>query len=73
MLFRSYVTFLREFCERNGVALADAAARYGQLWRKGIPFTTLMVNAVNHPNTAGMQILAESVLVLFDGEKERSQ
>jgi hypothetical protein len=70
---RPYVTFLREFCERNGVALADAAARYGQLWRKGIPFTTLMVNAVNHPNTAGMQILAESVLALFDGEKERSR
>ncbi|WP_395092741.1 hypothetical protein [Armatimonas sp.] len=69
---RPYVTFLREFCERNGVALADAAARYGQLWRKGIPFTTLMVNAVNHPNTAGMQILAESVLALFDAEGQRA-
>jgi len=50
------------------IALADAARRYGRLWRQGIPYLTLMENGINHPNLAGHQILADSLLALFPGD-----
>ena len=49
---RPYVAGLREFTAKHGVALADASFRYGRLWRQGIPYNTLMVNAINHPDPA---------------------
>ena len=64
---RSYVRFLREFARDHGLALADASRRYGRLWRQGIPYLTLMENGINHPNLAGHQILADSLLALFPG------
>jgi hypothetical protein len=62
---RPYVRFLREFARNNQIALADASRRYGRLWRQGIPYLTLMENGINHPNLAGHQILADSLLALF--------
>lgn len=62
---RPYVAFLREFAAKNGVALADAAARYGRLWRQGLPYNTLMTNGVNHPDERGMEIFADSLMALF--------
>ena len=65
---RPYVRFLREFARNNQIALADASRRYGRLWRQGIPYLTLMENGINHPNLAGHQILADSLLALFPGD-----
>jgi lysophospholipase L1-like esterase len=62
---RAYVKMLRQFAPENNVALADAAARYGRLWRQGIPYSTLMVNTVNHPDVRGMKIFADSLMALF--------
>jgi len=62
---RPYVRFLREFAREHALAVADAASRFGRLWRQGIPYLTLMENGINHPNQAGHQILAESLLALF--------
>ena len=62
---RPYVAGLRQFAARHGVALADAAARYGRLWRQGIPYSTLMVNSINHPDARGMKIFADSLMALF--------
>ncbi len=62
---RTYVKLLRRFAPENQVALADAAARYGRLWRQGIPYSTLMVNTVNHPDKRGMKIFADSLMALF--------
>jgi lysophospholipase L1-like esterase len=62
---RAYVKMLRRFAPENQVALADAAARYGRLWRQGIPYSTLMVNTVNHPDARGMAIFADSLMALF--------
>jgi len=62
---RAYVKMLRRFAPENQVALADAAARYGRLWRQGIPYSTLMVNTVNHPDVRGMKIFADSLMALF--------
>jgi hypothetical protein len=62
---RPLVPWMRAFAAQNHVALADANLRYGRLWRLGIPFTSLMVNTINHPNAPGMAIFADSLMWLF--------
>jgi len=47
---RPYVAGLRQFAAKNDVALADASLRYGRPWRHGVPYNTLIVNAINHPS-----------------------
>ncbi|MDO5582280.1 MAG: GDSL-type esterase/lipase family protein [Planctomycetia bacterium] len=62
---RPYVAGIRKFAKENGVALADASLLYGQLWREGIPYHTLMVNSINHPNAFGMKLFADALMELF--------
>ncbi len=62
---RPYVAFIRKFTAEKKVALADAAKRYGRLWRQGIPYNTLMTNTINHPDKDGMKIFADSLMSIF--------
>ncbi len=62
---RPYVAGLRAFTAKHGVTLADASLRYGRLWRQGIPYNTLMLNAINHPNAFGMKLFADALMALF--------
>lgn len=62
---RPYVTGLRQFAAKHDVGLADASLRYGRLWRQGVPYNTLMVNAINHPNGRGMRLFADALMALF--------
>jgi putative membrane-bound dehydrogenase-like protein len=62
---RPYVAELRKFAADQPVLLADAARRYGRLWRQGIPYTSLMVNSINHPNAPGMKLFADALLEVF--------
>lgn len=62
---RPYVAGLRQFAARHGVALADAAARWGRLWRQGLPYTTLLSNSINHPDERGMKLFADALMALF--------
>ena len=62
---RPYVTAVRQFARQNRVALADAARRYGRLWRQGLPYSSLMMNNINHPDPRGMRIFADSLMALF--------
>jgi lysophospholipase L1-like esterase len=62
---RPYVAGLRVFADKHDVALADAAKRYGRLWRQGIPYSTLMLNSINHPDARGMKIFADALMELF--------
>jgi hypothetical protein len=62
---RRYVKGLRIFAGQNQVALADGSLRYGRLWRQGIPYSTLMLNAINHPNAFGMKLFADALMELF--------
>ena len=62
---RPYVEGLRQFAAKHDVALADASLRYGRLWRQGLPYNTLMVNAINHPDVRGMRIFADALMALF--------
>lgn len=62
---RPYVAGLRQFAAAHKVALADASRRYGRLWRQGIPYTTLMLNSINHPDGRGMKLFADALMELF--------
>ena len=62
---RPYVTGLRRFAAEKNIALADASLRYGRLWRQGIPYSTLMLNSINHPDARGMKLFADALMELF--------
>ncbi|MEQ1860788.1 MAG: SGNH/GDSL hydrolase family protein [Chthoniobacteraceae bacterium] len=62
---RPYVLALREFAEKNHVALADAAARWEHLWREGLPYLTLLDNTINHPDDRGHRLFAEELWKCF--------
>jgi arylsulfatase A-like enzyme/lysophospholipase L1-like esterase len=63
---RPYVIALREFAERNHVAIADASGRWEHLWKEGIPYVTLLNNGINHPDDRGHRIFAEELLKCFE-------
>ena len=60
-----YVAGLRQFAVKHSVALADASRRYVRLWRQGLPYNTLMLNSINHPDARGMKIFADALMELF--------
>ena len=72
---RPYVHALREFVRTSregegqgqgqGLAIADAAKLWGQLWRQGVPWTTLLLNSINHPNRDGLRLFVDALLPLF--------
>ncbi len=59
---RPYTAFLRRFTREKGVGLADAALRWGHLWREGVPYETLFANNINHPNAFGMSFFADALM-----------
>ena len=64
---RPYVKGLRWFTATHRLPLADASLRYGRLWRQGIPYSTLMLNSINHPDARGMGLFADSLIAQFPG------
>jgi len=62
---RPYVRGLRLFAENNRVALADASLRWGRLWRQGLPYSTLLVNNINHPDERGMKLFGDALMEIF--------
>lgn len=62
---RPYVKELRQFAQHYPVALAEGALRYGRLWRQALPYTTLMLNSINHPDARGMAMFADALMELF--------
>ena len=62
---RLYTKMLRRWAKENGFAIADVAARYGQVWRDGIPYNTFMVNSINHPDARGAQLFVDALIALF--------
>ncbi len=62
---RPYVAGLREFAKTHPVALAEGSRRYGRLWRQALPYTTLMLNSINHPDGRGMTLFADALMELF--------
>jgi lysophospholipase L1-like esterase len=62
---RPYVAGLRQFSAKHRVALADASLRWGRLWRQGLPYRTLLLNGINHPDARGMKLFADGLIALF--------
>lgn len=62
---RPYTVMLREFTAKHRLPLADGGTPFVRLWRQGIPRLTVMTNNSNHPNRAGLKLLADAVLAVF--------
>lgn len=62
---RPYVAGVRQFTAKHKVALADAALRWGHLYKEGIPYITLLSNSINHPDDRGHELFALSLMELF--------
>lgn len=62
---RPYTAALKAFGAARGVAVADAAAGWVALQKRGIPYMALLGNNINHPDDRGMEVLADTLLGLF--------
>jgi lysophospholipase L1-like esterase len=62
---RAYVRGLKAFGKANQVSVADASALYCDLWRRGLPYMTLMANSINHPDVRGHALFADALMALF--------
>ena len=62
---RPYVAGLKAFAAKHNVALSDASRLWGQLYKTGIPYSTLMVNMINHPDARGMKLFADALMETF--------
>lgn len=62
---RGFTQALRRFAAKNGIALADAARRWGHLWREGIPYITHLTNDINHPDVESLGFFADALMDLF--------
>ena len=63
---RPYVEGLRQLADREHLGLADASRRWEELEKQGIPYVTLLVNAVNHPDDRGHRIFVEEIMRNFE-------
>jgi hypothetical protein len=64
---RPFVLNLRKYVANHNMAYADWSARWGHLAKEGIPFETLLLNGVNHPNDHAHQMLSDALLEVFGG------
>ena len=62
---RPYVRGVRLFGENSHVAVADASLRWGRLWRQGLPYSTLLMHTINHPDERGLKLFADALMDLF--------
>jgi hypothetical protein len=66
---RPYVANLRAFAMRHNIPVADWSLRWGHLLKEGIPYDTLLLNGINHPDVRGHEMLAQSLIEIFGGPK----
>jgi lysophospholipase L1-like esterase len=62
---RPYVDAVRAFARSKNILVGDAARLWGRLWRQGFPYSSLLINGVNHPNALGMRFYADVLMDLF--------
>ncbi len=61
---RPYIGYLRDFAAEHNIAVADASARWENLWQEGIPWPSLL-GTINHPNAGGHILYAEELIKCF--------
>jgi len=62
---RPYVHCLKKFAAEKKIALADTNPYWARLWREGIPFVSLHMNGINHPDTRGHDFFVQALTNLF--------
>ncbi len=63
---RPYISFVKQFANRNNYAVADASSRWDHLYKEGIPYISILINAYNHPNPFGHLLYVEEQLKCFE-------
>lgn len=67
---RKAVTYLREFGREFHVGIADASRRWEHLWIEGLPYLTLLNNAINHPDDRGHALFVDELKLFFLAEPD---
>ena len=65
---RDAMHFMKRFAAENGLPFADGAREYGRIWKKGIPYTVLLTNNINHPDERGMAYLFQALKPIFKAQ-----
>jgi len=66
---RPYIAALEEYADAEGCAFVDTTRSWCGLWRRGIPYTTWLVNAVNHPDERGQALFVEALMAALGGSE----
>jgi len=67
---RKAVGYLKEFGREHRVGIADASRRWAHLWIEGIPYLTLLDNAINHPDDRGHALFVDELKLFFLADPE---
>jgi hypothetical protein len=62
---RKDVKIIRDVAREQGVGLADVSQRWEHLSQEGIPFTALLYNGIDQPDSRGQQIYANTIAKFF--------
>ena len=58
---RPYVRWLRAYAAEESIPLIDVSRRWEQLAEEGIPYWTVLVNGLNHPDDRGHEMAGELI------------
>jgi lysophospholipase L1-like esterase len=62
---RATIALLRNIAAENQVGLADTSQRWEHLEEEGLPYITLLVNGINHPDDRGHEMFVRDLLSFF--------
>jgi lysophospholipase L1-like esterase len=62
---RPTIELLRKIAEEHHVGLADTSRRWEHLEVEGLPYVTLLVNGINHPDDRGHEMFVKDLMSFF--------
>ncbi|MEA2709835.1 MAG: hypothetical protein QOF78_2436 [Phycisphaerales bacterium] len=62
---RPPVELLRKIAAEHHVGLADTSRRWAHLETEGLPYITLLVNGINHPDDRGHEMFVKDLMTFF--------
>jgi lysophospholipase L1-like esterase len=62
---RPGVALLRKIADEHHVGLADTSRRWEHLEIEGLPYITLLVNGINHPDDRGHEMFVKDLMTFF--------
>jgi len=62
---RPTIPLLRKIADEHHVGLADTSRRWEHLEEEGLPYTTLLVNGINHPDDRGHEMFVKDLMSFF--------